>query len=94
MLYGDRMSLEACSVLTLSEIALVIRLLITADKAHNAVGSRTMLQLMATPSYAERDESLGGFNRSTQHYSAGGLWRCAGTILPLSVNILDIASVP
>ena len=36
----------------------------------------------------------GGFNRSTQHYSAGALWHGAGTILPLSANILDIASVP
>jgi hypothetical protein len=36
----------------------------------------------------------GGFNRSTQHCSAGALWHGAGTILPLSANILDIASVP
>ena len=35
-----------------------------------------------------------GFNRSTQHYSAGALWHGAGTILPLSANILDIATVP
>ena len=37
--------------------------------------------------------SDGGFNRSTQHYSAGALWHGIGTILPLSANILDIASV-
>jgi hypothetical protein len=29
----------------------------------------------------------GEFNRWTQHYSAGALWRSAGTILRLSVNI-------
>jgi hypothetical protein len=42
----------------------------------------------------ERKETGGGFNRSAQHYSAGALWHGAGTILPLSANILEIASVP
>jgi hypothetical protein len=31
---------------------------------------------------------VGGFNRSSQHYSAEALWHAAGTILPLSANIL------